>query len=209
MKTLTFHATGMQHYEDAIDSLKSENDDYSLSKSELAELYDTGKIWKYDYSYSKLELIPEPENEFDKNAVAVYLDGRKVAYIKKGSCSQVKNLLASGTVKGIDAEIGGGHYKYLSDDGDGHYTIEHDESPLYVHITFYVDDGTPAPASEQAQTSSREAPTVSPKKKRSLFKTIVRVFAVMFILFGALMVFIDPICAGFILLGIILIFCSK
>lgn len=209
MKTYTFHATGMQHYSEAIEPLRYENDDYTLSKSELAELHGNGKVWKYEYSYSKLELIPEPQNEFDKNAVAVYADGKKIAHIKKGSCSQVKNLLASGNVNGIDADIGGGPYKYIDEDEDGKVTVDKDEAPLFVHITIYVDNGEPDRKAPAEPAQAAPAPSVPEKKKRSAWKKIIRVFSVLFILFGALMVFIDPICVGFIILGIVLFITSK
>lgn len=88
-------------------------------------MYDE-KIFQYDFLVSKVELIPEPENEYDSNAVKVVVDDVHIGYIKKGSCSRVKNLLSSGRVTDIDCSIFGGKYKVVWDRDEG-YVLEEDE----------------------------------------------------------------------------------
>jgi hypothetical protein len=55
-------------------------------------------------------LWPEPENKYDSDAVAVYIDGRKVGYISGDECAEMGELLddcsASGRVLGARARIG-------------------------------------------------------------------------------------------------------
>ena len=140
-----FRATGMRHHMDNIMQLAYENPDYDLPKKELIDQYDKyERVYQNEFGTSKIELIPEPENEYDPNAVAVYIGGLKVAYIKKGSCSEVKNLLKSPKLAGIDAEMNGGKYKMLVPDPDDEdeekLVIERGESEYYVHLTVYVRD---------------------------------------------------------------------
>ena len=59
-------------------------------------------IRRYGYSYNekrdsgkKIELIREPDNEYDENAVKVLLDGKKVAYIKATDASMLTHILRS------------------------------------------------------------------------------------------------------------------
>ena len=54
-----------------------------------------------------------------------------VGYIKKGSCTHVKNLLKSGKIAKIDAEIHGGKYKLL-------YS-EYDEDKMCIRDRLYCE----------------------------------------------------------------------
>ena len=62
----TYKVAGVTHYEQNVMSFAQENPEYNLSKKQLIDnifmLYDTEKIWKYDFSTPKIELIPEPDN---------------------------------------------------------------------------------------------------------------------------------------------------
>lgn len=65
-----------------------------------------------------LYLVAEPDNEYDKNAVAVFEDetNRQVGYIRREEAPEISQLLQSGTpVQVIDYTITGG--------GDHHYGI--------------------------------------------------------------------------------------
>lgn len=209
MKATKFKATGMIHYMDAIRAIQTENDDFDLSRGELLEDYGPGdKIWKYDYSFQSVELIPEPENEYDPNAVAVYIDGKMVAHIKRGSCSQVKNLISADDFVKAEAEIGGGPYKYIDEDDDGHVYIDTNESEIFIHITIYNDRQDAqekiedAPILEKADTAiTQEAPEDQKPKKRSALKIICLVCGVLLVLMSLLLLLVD-ICA------LIPLFCS-
>ena len=111
-KKKVFHVTGTAHYQDAFSGMLAENEDYGQQTVRI-----------------------EPENEYDPNAVRVELDGTKVGYIKKGSCSQVKNLLKSDKYVRTTAETFGGKYKSLyvweDDDGDSHERIEKGDTGVY------------------------------------------------------------------------------
>lgn len=91
------------------------NDDYQLTKNELIECGMYGyKIWEYDQIELELIILPEKDNEFDKNALAIHardedLNLVKLGYIPKKDINRVNSL-------DIDKVIGiikGGKYKML------------------------------------------------------------------------------------------------
>lgn len=145
--TKNFHVTGTSHYTDALLSLSYANPDYELSKRELIDAGLTNeRIYELHFDPVKVELVPEPSNPADKNAIQVFIDGVLVGYIKKGSCSQVKNLLASDKLLGVTCDISGGKYKIVyeeldEDTGKETYTLEHEEAPygITIHITLKGD----------------------------------------------------------------------
>ena len=195
MKHLTFKVTGMSHYEENFKSIAVKNDDYTLPRRELIDAYADGdKIWEYDYPVGKIELIPEPDNEYDSNAVAVYADGMIVGHIKKGSCTQVKNLIASGTIRRISAEIGGGKYKYIFEDYDSDkLKMETGESPYFVHLTLEIDNGEEPQISRPAPLPVQE-PKQKKKKSPRYLKLIV-VLAIILI-FMSLLILVADVAAG-------------
>lgn len=67
-------------------------------------------------NYSNVELIREPNNEYDSNAIAVILDGFKVGYISSNDNIQVGSILKN--IKNISADINGGDFKKIDKDGD-------------------------------------------------------------------------------------------
>ena len=119
MKTETHKVTGISHYINNLKSLSFENDVYSLPKKELIDIgYVDERIYKNTFNITKVALVPEPENEFDKNAVRVELDDVVVGYIKKGSCTHIKNLLKNNLISSIKADVYGGRCKILYEDYD-------------------------------------------------------------------------------------------
>ena len=139
-KTENHHVTGTSYRQTEIESLGEENLIYEYSKRELIdEGYEDEKVYYYDFNPYTVELIEEPDNKFDPNAIKVVIDGVHVGYIKKGSCAHVKNLLKSGRIVKIDAEIHGGQYKLLYSEYDEEkgkevYEVETGESNYYVTI---------------------------------------------------------------------------
>ena len=123
-KTENFKVAGITSYMDNLMELAYDNPDYSLTKREIIDdvMYDE-KIYEYEFSVGKVSLIPEPDNEHDSNAVKVVIDNIQIGYIKKGSCSHVKNLLASGRVTDIDCSICGGKFKVVWERED-EYVLE-------------------------------------------------------------------------------------
>lgn len=148
IKRERFRITGIQYYQDDfVEELGEYNYDYDETASVLKETYyDGDKIYQYDFLNLKAELVPEPDNEYDSNAVAVLANGIKVGHVKKGSCTRVKNLLKSPDFVGIEIKITGGKYKALYEDENGKLRIEREQSPYFVDIDILTrDDSVPDP----------------------------------------------------------------
>lgn len=135
----TYKATGMEHRLDNLLRLRIENENYSMSKKELVEEGLIGeRVWEFEYYPLKVELIPEPDNPDDPKAIKVVVDGEHVAYIKKGSCAHLLKVIKGNRIKKMECEIGGGRYKYISEDynesGKEIYTLERSTAPYFVHL---------------------------------------------------------------------------
>ena len=141
----THKVTGLQYYKDNLLDLAVENSDYDMSKKEIIDCgMEDEKIWKYEFYPRKAELVPEPDNPHDPNAIKVVVDGRHVGYIKAGSCTHLLKLIKEGRIKGIDCEIGGGPYKTVFEEIDDDtyenvYKLQRDETNLFVHLTVYEE----------------------------------------------------------------------
>ena len=156
MKTFKFKATGMQHYQDTFRKLMEKNDDFNLSKTKLLEEYVEGdRIWQLTFPFSKIELISEPDNQYDPNAIAVYVDGEKAAYIKKDDCDKVHELITSADFAGVDGDISGGNYKTIVEDENG-YHIEKETAPVSFSIRILIREDTNQPAELQNSGSETE-----------------------------------------------------
>lgn len=135
----TYKVTGMSHRMENLMALAEENDDYQLSKRELVKEELIGeRVWQYEFYPHKTELVPEPDNPVDPNAIKVVIDGQHVGYIKSGSCAHLLKVISEGRIGRIGCQIGGGKYKYIdedyNEDGDSIYTLEKDELAYFVHL---------------------------------------------------------------------------
>lgn len=135
----TFKVAGVQHHMDEIRSLGFENPDYKMSKREIIDSDMTDeKIWEYDFCGGEVELVPEPDNTYDSNAIKVLIDGKHVGYIKSGSCSEIRSALEDGRIQRITCQIGGGRYKMVCEDiEDDTYEVNYDETSYFVRLTVY------------------------------------------------------------------------
>lgn len=110
-----FRIAGVSFRQDDLLKFGSSNPDYSLKPSELRKLTYDRNVYEYVFQPIVPELVPEPENEHDPNAIAVYADGVKIGYIKKGSTSRIRNIIKSRNITGMTLQIKGGNYKYFDD----------------------------------------------------------------------------------------------
>lgn len=122
-------------------ALREEIDYYEkydgLKGTELKEELLYGKVWEYPPIEAALELVHEPENEYDENAIAVYADideTMKIGYIPKEDNEYVLSIMeeASISVTGI---VKGGKYKEL----DWDETIKTDTKPYYIDLIIRYD----------------------------------------------------------------------
>lgn len=116
-KVEKFNVAGLFYHMNEFMKLAEDNPYYSTKKEDLIEDFlEDEYVFKYDFLPALVELIPDPDNEHDPNAVAVYADKHLIGYIKAGNCSHVKRLLAAGNIQKIDLDVWGGPYVYLNAD---------------------------------------------------------------------------------------------
>lgn len=143
----TYRVTGTTYYVDNIMNLALENSDYDMTKREIIECGQTDeRIWKYEFFPSEINLVPEPENPEDKNAIKVIVDGEHVGYIKAGSCSHLLKIIKENRILSIDCDMGGGPYKIVTEDYDYEkdknvYELDKDERNLFV--TLHICEASP------------------------------------------------------------------
>ena len=198
-----FNLAGVTHYEEAIKEVTTLNDDYDLSKKELFEEYDVGdRVFKYIADAGKFELVPEPDNEYDSNAIRADAFGKTIGYIKKEETATVRELLASPFYKGVYVdEICIGEYKELDEDEDGKPVI-YTEAVEYPSVTIAIFIDEPV----------TETVVEEPKKRgHSVLGILVMVLGVFFALIGVLLTIGQTLPDGVVLLliGAGLVFLSR
>lgn len=135
----THKVAGTSYRQDAIRAMGEKNPDFALTKRDLFKRGLDAPVYEYTFNPTKAELIPEPENPHDPNAIKVLVDGVHVGYIKAGSCAHILKLLQEDRIERITPTIFGGKYKHLCTyDADAKrledYDLEKDESPFGVSL---------------------------------------------------------------------------
>lgn len=113
-KRETIKVAGITNYTKGVLSLGRENPEYEYSKRDIIENgLENEKIYQYEFRTLPAEFVYEPENEYDSNAIAIYVTGVKIGYVKKGATAHIRNLIESGKLESASCEIVGGNYKRL------------------------------------------------------------------------------------------------
>ncbi len=134
---------GTSYRQSEIKSLGSENIDFSFSKRDLEDCYsEYEKIYQLEFDPRNVELVEEPDNPHDPNAIKVIIDGVHVGYIKRGSCTHVKNLINSNKISHITANISGGKYKELVPDDEDYdsFSLERGSTDFFVSICLELSE---------------------------------------------------------------------
>ena len=136
-KIYDFHVAGISYRDQKeIEDLLTENEEYDFGKKKIVEEGLEGKkIYRYDIYYESANLVPDPENSHDPNAVKVITGGVFVGYVPAKKVKEVTELINNNPDSKIKCEIYGGPYKILIDEGSG---IEKDSTPFgaNVHILY-------------------------------------------------------------------------
>ena len=117
-KEYRFYVAGISYREkDIIDNILIEDDIYNMSKSELEELgyEDEDVIYKYEIATESAQLIPEPNNEYDPNAIKVVVDSIHVGYVPRDETDAVSKVLEKDVIS-ITCKFANGPSKVIHED---------------------------------------------------------------------------------------------
>lgn len=182
------------HYQDTLLSLMQHNIDFDMSNADIKDAYEEGeKIPEYVYKSFEVKLIPEPTNVYDANAIQVLFNGQLVGYVKKGSCSHVKNLMKDAYFSVSVSDIGVGKYKIIYDG------IVDTEEYAHPFIKLCLKTG-------QADTTVQQPNVVQVKEIKKPSKKLVYIACGLWALFGLICAHFAPLISAivFIIIGIVL-----
>lgn len=134
----TFKVAGVTKYKGNIESLGYYNEDFVKKDSALLKEYYPGDII-CEYLFTKdyhVDLIPEPENPHDKNAIKVVINNVHVGYIAKTRTSTVRKLISGPYA--AKAEIKGGRRKKVRDDIGSYDASEREAFISGDDINYYI-----------------------------------------------------------------------
>lgn len=108
-----YSVAGTSYRQDVFERLGLENPDYSLTNQEIiSEGREDEHFDKYYFDPLPVDLEKDPDNPYGDHAVKVLLAGEHVGYIPSERSAHVTELIDSGQIADLDAEIVGGPYKY-------------------------------------------------------------------------------------------------
>lgn len=110
---------GLDHRKANVMKLARENPLYGLDKAGILKQANVNTcIHKYTFVNEPVELVQEPTNPHDPNAIKVVVAGQHIGYIKAGSCAHLNKVINEGRVENILCRIYGGPYKGAFQDYD-------------------------------------------------------------------------------------------
>lgn len=132
----TIRAAGISYRTDAVLSLGVENDEYTYNKKQIIEEgLEDEKLWEYHFPPYDVEFVFEPDNEYDPNAIAIYVEGEQIGYVERELTSHVRDLIESGKLKSAYCQIVGGKYKIYDSVEE---SIERDEINFGARIILNI-----------------------------------------------------------------------
>lgn len=130
---------GESYYKDAIAGLGTITRDYYWPTELLYQKFVEGdRVYKYSFDELDAELIPEPNNQYDPNAIRVDVNGVTVGHVAKDNTARIRNMLESGPI--VKANITGGPHKEISETEDGMLASEKEDYDFRVRLSFYEQD---------------------------------------------------------------------
>ena len=207
--SVEFKVKGISHYYDEFfKKFAQENEDYKLTNKELKEDFQDGdKVYKYEYSFNEVKLVPEPDNKYDPNAVRVEVDGCLIGYIDKAKTGRVKELLADPNFRRVELEIGGGDYKYIYEDEDDKLQVEKDECEPFADVLICMFRES-EPTAVKETTAVGVAPKMPKPVPRSLNIVLV-VLGIVLAIMSLLVLIINPVLGiVFLVIAILVIICG-
>lgn len=111
--TMQINVVGEHYKKNDIASVMSGNRMYNLPDHEFINKIEPRKyIYRFKYRETEAQLILEPNNPYDANAIKVVIDNIHVGYVPASYCVDLKRKLPK--IKSVRAKLHGGDYKYHS-----------------------------------------------------------------------------------------------
>lgn len=204
----TFYIQGIQWYVDmCMRDQMLENDEYNMSAREIFECVGENEVvYQYDDFFRDVELVEEPDNKYDPNAVGIYIKGNRSGFVKRNDCTEVKQLLKDPTYKYATLQIQGGDYKKVYEDEDFKLRTKKGEKDFFgiLSLVFYEEEDddlfTQEPHKQEVQEKEAIKKPEIKVKKVHLFVGIAAIaFGLIFSLlgmvgFGILEIIVGLIC---------------
>ena len=127
---------GESYYKENIAQLGRISKSYYWPQERLYEKFvDGDRVYKYSFDELEAELVDEPDNPYDPNAIRVEIDGVTVGHIAKENTKRIRELKAEAPV--IKANISSGTYKEISETEEGLLSSEKEDIDFRVRLSFY------------------------------------------------------------------------
>ena len=91
------------------------------------------RIYQYSLDACVASLVPEPGNEYDKNAVRVMHRNILLGYVPKEETTSVRRFISDDYAVSVSAY--GGPYKTIVEDEDGSYSVEKVQQTVGLRAT--------------------------------------------------------------------------
>ena len=131
LKEESFDLPGTHYHKASIAKVADINPDWRKTcKALINAKKENKKIYRFLRTTKKAELVKEPDNPHDKNAVMVLVDGEKVGYISADENLHVIDIMDSGAIEEVSATISGGSYKIVYSEDE----TKKGESGPYVEV---------------------------------------------------------------------------
>lgn len=125
-----FEVAGVFYHKNAVRSAANKRNDFSLSDEDFRSSHSDGKrVFQYYFSRnSKVDLVEEPENLHDQNAIAVYVNGEKIGYVPANLAPELHSILKQ--EYSVSAFLKGGPRRWV----EGNEVLT-DSSDMEVELT--------------------------------------------------------------------------
>ena len=150
---------GESYYKDAIAELGTIDRNYYWPNERLYEKFvDGDRVYKFRFEDMDAELVPEPDNPHDPNAIRVDVNGKTVGHIARDNTAHIRELLESGAT--ARAKISAGPRKVITESDDGQLTAHKEDFDFRVWLSFFepVQKSTPAPVSRSSMPELETSP---------------------------------------------------
>lgn len=198
---MKFKIAGVQHYKKDLIEILDANDDYLMKKSEILGNYDEDDvIYEYDIYDGPAELVPEPENEHDRNAIAVMAEGVKIGYVPAELCDEVRDLID--TDHSYDVAIMGGPYKEVVSDDIGDLQIKKGSLNFTATLTISKKQIIEKHDSVIPKSAPLPEDPVQPKSTGArVYNYIGMAMSILLILMALILLIVSPVPAVIAIIG--------